>query len=76
MTVSNINVLDILGKQISFQYSIKTEISDNLSITYTEKFSGKVTGVCIGLDHEPEFIIDDSSDYYSFSEVHNFVLIQ
>ena len=69
MTVSNTNVLDFLGKQISFVHTVKV-----YSDVYSLDINGTVTGVLINLTGFHEVCIDDSQ-FYFFSEMSEIKII-
>jgi hypothetical protein len=66
MAVENTNLLELLGKEVSF--------------TYVDEWrevpkKGTVTAVVINLNDEPEFSIDDG-DFQSMSEIRDFKVIE
>ena len=75
MAVSNTNLLELLGKQVSFEYSKHIELTEQTSVTFLKKSSGIVTAVVISLNSEPEFSIDES-DFYCMSQVSNFEVVE
>ena len=75
MTAANTTVLALLGKQVSFEYSKDIELTEQTSVTFLKKSSGRVTAVVISLNSEPEFSIDEG-DFYCMSQVSNFEVVQ
>ncbi len=75
MTFSNVNALDLLGKQVSFETSKDVKLTETSSVTFHQKLSGTVTNVVFNLHSGPEISINDG-DYYVLSEVDNFHLAQ
>lgn len=75
MTFSNVNALDLLGKQVSFETSKDVKLTETCSVTFHQKLSGTVTNVVLNLHSGPEISINDG-DYYVLSEVDNFHLAQ
>ena len=63
MTFSNVNALDLLGKQVSFVHSIKFG-----SHVHSSDYSGTVTNIVISLTSGPEISINDG-DFYILSEI-------
>lgn len=74
MAVANTNALELLGKEVSFQYQRQFEITDTSFITCTRDFTGTITSVVLSVNSEPQISIDDS-DFYNFSELINFQLV-
>lgn len=68
MTVAHTTVLEMLGKDVSFIYERKIELTDSSFITFTENFTGTVTNVVLSLTSEPEISINDG-DFYSLSDI-------
>lgn len=66
MAVSNINLLELLGKQVSFSWL------GSDGITYVS--DGQLTSVAFHLHASPEITVDDS-DYYSFDEITDFKIL-
>lgn len=71
MAVANTNALELLGKEVSFQYHRKVEITDTSFITYSEMFKGTITNLVLSLNSEPEISIDDSN-FFVLSELTEF----
>ncbi|EPQ3973999.1 hypothetical protein LHN18_003701 [Acinetobacter baumannii] len=71
MAVAHTTVLSLLGKEVSFQYDRKIEISNTSFITYSEILKGTVTHLVIGLNSEPEISIN-YGDFYTLSQLLNF----
>ncbi len=67
MTFSNVNALDLLGKQVSFNYSLG-------DMTFPNK--GKVTSLVVNLSGCPEILIDNSCDFYALSDITDFEVAQ
>ena len=65
MTFSNINALDLLGKQVSYSFSLGGTIYET---------DGQVTSVVLSLTSEPEISINDG-DFYSLSELIEFKIL-
>ncbi|WP_396231595.1 hypothetical protein [Acinetobacter baumannii] len=74
MAEANTTVLEMLGKDVSFIYERKVELTDTSFITLTENFTGTVTNVVLSLTSEPEISINDG-DFYSLSELLDFKII-
>ena len=68
MTVAHTTVLEMLGKDVSFIYERKVELTDSFSLTFTEHFIGTVTNVVLSLTTCPEISINDV-DFYSLSDI-------
>lgn len=66
MTFSNVNALDLLGKQVSFNYSLGDMTLPN---------KGKVTSLVVNLSGCPEILIDNSCDFYALSDITDFSVI-
>ena len=69
MAAAHTTVLELLGKQVSFVYTI-----DISSRAYSLDFSGVITNIVISLNDEPEISIDDG-DFYKLSELSDFKLV-
>ena len=67
MAVSNTNLLDLLGKQVSFSW-----LGADGSIYESD---GQLTSVVIHLHGSPEFAVDDG-EYLTFDKVYGFKLVQ
>jgi hypothetical protein len=74
MAVANTNALELLGKEVSFQYDRKVEITNTSFITYSEMLTGTITNLVLSLNSEPEISIDDAN-FYLLSELTNFQLL-
>ena len=74
MTAAHTTVLELLGKDVSFIYERKIELTDSSFITFTENFTGTVTNVVLSLTIEPEISINDG-DFYSLSELLDFKMV-
>lgn len=66
MAVANINLLELLGKQVSFSWLGAD------GITYVS--DGQLTSVVFHLDASSEFSID-AGDYFSFDEITEFKIL-
>ena len=66
MAVSNTNLLELLGKQVSFSWLGAD------GITY--KTDGQLTNVVFHLESSSEFTVDDG-DYFSFSQIIDFKVL-
>lgn len=75
MAAAHTTVLSLLGKEVSFQYDRKIEITNTSFITYSEILKGTVTNLVISLNSEPEISINDG-DYYVLSELLDFQIAQ
>ena len=74
MAIAHTTVLEMLGKDVSFIYERKIELTDSSFITFTENFTGTVTNVVLSLTNEPEISINDG-DFYSLSELLDFKMV-
>lgn len=74
MTVAHTTVLEMLGKDVSFIYERKVELTDTSFITFTENFTGTVTNVVLSLTSDSEISINDG-DFYALSELIDFKII-
>ena len=74
MAVAHTTVLEMLGKDVSFTHERKLELTDTSFITFTDKLTGIVTNVVLGLTTEPEISINDG-DFYCLSELIDFKII-
>jgi hypothetical protein len=75
MAAAHTTVLSLLGKEVSFQYDRKIEITNTSFITYSEKLKGTVTNLVISLNSEPEISINDG-DFFVLSELLDFQIAQ
>ena len=66
MSVSNLNVLELLGKQVSFTYSHPVG-------QLVKK--GIVTSILVNLSSSPEILIDDQGDFHDISEIIDFKIL-
>ena len=66
MAVSNTNLLDLLGKQVSFSW-LGAE-----GVTYQSH--GELTSIVFHLHGSSDFSVDDS-DYFSFDEITDFQIL-
>ncbi|MCA4238408.1 hypothetical protein FD876_19025 [Acinetobacter baumannii] len=66
MANANTTVLELLGKQVSFVYVLKSD-SDEYSLTC----SGVVTDVIISLNSELQLSVDNG-DFYIYSDLKDF----
>ena len=74
MAIAHTTVLEMLGKDVSFIYEFKIEVTDSSFITFTQNFTGTVTNVLLSLTSEPEISINDV-DFYSLSELLDFKMV-
>lgn len=74
MAIAHTTVLEMLGKDVSFIYELKIELTDSSFITFTQNFTGTVTNVLLSLTGEPEISINDV-DFYSLSELLDFKMV-
>lgn len=75
MAAAHTTVLSLLGKEVSFQYDRKIEITNTSFITYSEKLKGTVTNLVISLNSEPEISIN-YGDFFVLSELLDFQIAQ
>ena len=66
MAFSNTNLLELLGKQVSFSW-----LGDD-GFTYNSE--GQLTSIVFDLESSPQFTIDDG-DYFSFDEITDFKIL-
>ena len=66
MAVSNTNLLELLGKQVSFSWLGAD------GVTY--KTDGQLTSVVFHLESSSEFTVDDGY-YFSFDEITDFKIL-
>lgn len=71
MTAANTNALNLLGKEVSFDWNCEFPLTDHSSINFHEKVSGTVTNILLSINSEPEISVDDG-DFYTLSELKNF----
>ena len=69
MTVTNLNVLDLLGKQVSFNQTVPCG-----SIDHSLNSTGTVTSITINLNQPPCISIDDG-DFYPLSDLLDFKIV-
>ena len=74
MAIAHTTVLEMLGKDVSFIYEFKIEVTDSSFITFTQNFTGTVTNVLLSLTSGPEISINDV-DFYSLSELLDFKMV-
>lgn len=74
MAIAHTTVLEMLGKDVSFIYERKIQLTDSSFIIFTENFTGTVTNVVLSLTSEPEISINDV-DFYSLSELLDFKIL-
>ena len=60
MAVANTNLLELLGKQVSFSWLGADGVTYN--------FEGQLTTIVFDLESSPQFTVD-KSDYFSFDEI-------
>lgn len=68
MAVAHTNVLDLLGKQVSFLYILKHESEE-----YSFDYSGVITHIVVSLSGSVEIAIDDG-DFYALEELREFTI--
>lgn len=66
MAVSNTNLLELLGKQVSFSW-----LGDD-GVTYNSE--GELTSIAFHLHATSEFAVDEG-DYFSFDEISEFQVL-
>ena len=66
MAVSNTNLLELLGKQVSFSWLGAD------GVTYNSE--GELTSLVFDLESSPQFTVD-KSDYFSFDEITEFQVL-
>ena len=66
MAVSNTNLLELLGKQVSFSWLGADGVTHN--------FEGQLTAIVFDLESSPKFTIDDG-DFFSFDEITDFKIL-
>ncbi|MDC4054324.1 hypothetical protein [Acinetobacter baumannii] len=71
MAVANTNVLNFLGKQVSFEWNRTVPLTDQFSIVFHEKIKGTVTNIVLSVNCDPEISVNEG-DFYSLSELINF----
>lgn len=71
MAVANTNASELLGKEVSFQYHRKVEITDTSFIIYSQTFKGTITNLVLSLNSEPEISLD-YSQFFALSELTEF----
>ena len=74
MAVAHTTVLEMLGKDVSFIYERKIQLTDSSFTIVTENFAGTVTNVVLSFTSEPEISINDG-DFYSLSELLDFKIL-
>ena len=66
MAVANTNLLELLGKQVSFSWLGAD------GVTY--QIDGQLTSIVFYLESSSEFTVDDG-DYFSFDEITDFKIL-
>lgn len=66
MAFSNTNLLELLGKQVSFSWLGADGVTYN--------FEGQLTTIVFDLESSPQFTVD-KSDYFSFDEITDFKIL-
>ena len=66
MAVSNTNLLELLGKQVSFSF-LRPD-----GVTY--QTDGQLTSIVFHLESSSEFTVDDG-DFFSFDEITDFKIL-
>lgn len=67
MTFSNVNALELLGKQVSFNYLLRDSL-------FAKK--GIVTSLVLSISGSPEVLLDDGQQFYSLADVKDFEVAQ
>lgn len=68
MSVAHTNILDLLGKQVSFLYILKHESKE-----YSFDHLGVITNIVVSLNAPVEIAIDDG-DFYVLEELREFTI--
>ena len=68
MSASHLNVLELLGKQVSFTYFYPAPVGQLVK-------NGIVTSVIINLSSSSEIRLDDKGDFYLLSEINDFKIL-
>jgi hypothetical protein len=68
MSVSHLNALDLLGKQVSFSYFLGQSVGELVK-------QGVVTSVIVNLSSSSEIRLDDQGDFYHLSEISDFKIL-
>ncbi|MGN5535791.1 hypothetical protein [Acinetobacter sp. Lyrl_1] len=68
MSASHLNALDLLGKQVSFTYSLGQSVGDLVK-------KGIVTSIILNLSSSSQILIDDQGDFYDLSEITDFKIL-
>ena len=68
MSASHLNVLELLGKQVSFTYFYPAPVGQLVK-------NGIVTSVIINLSSSSEIRLDDKGDFYPLSEINDFKIL-
>lgn len=71
MTAANTTVLEMLGKDVSFQWKREVPLTDHSSIHFCENITGTVTNIVLSLSSEPQISVNDG-DFYVLSELIDF----
>ena len=74
MAIAHTTVLEMLGKDVSFIYERKIQLTDSSFTIVTENFAGTVTNVVLSFTSEPEISINDG-DFYSLSKLLDFKIL-
>ena len=73
MAVPHTNVLDLLGKQVSFRHDRLVPLTPKSFITHSENFSGIVTQVLLDIDQSIQIAVENG-DFYRISELKDFAV--
>lgn len=68
MSVSHLNALDLLGKQVSFTYFLGQSVGELVK-------KGIVTSIIFNLSSSSEIRLDDQGDFYDLSEITDFKIL-
>lgn len=68
MAVSHTNILELLGKQVSFTYFYPAPVGQLVK-------KGIVTSVIVNLSSSSEIRLDDQGDFYHLSEISDFKIL-
>lgn len=71
MAVANTNALNLLGKEVSFEWNRTVPLTDQSSIVFHEKIKGTVTNIVLSVNCDPEISVNEG-DFYVLSELINF----
>ncbi|PJF05465.1 hypothetical protein [Acinetobacter seifertii] len=75
MTDVNNITLNLLGKDVSFDWNREICLDDGSLMNFHDKVSGTITAIVFSLDSEPEISVNDG-DFYSLPELQNFEVLE